>query len=53
MWSSMEKNQTQTIDSNIKQYEEVRILTAGKDEDYTNGCLLDYHYIKNHYRIID
>ena len=23
-----------------------------KDEDYTTGCLLDYHYIKNNYRFI-
>ena len=34
------------IDSNIKQYEEIRKLTTGKGEDYTNGCLLDYDYIK-------
>ena len=25
-------------------------LTTGLGEDYTNGCLLDYDYIKNHYR---
>ena len=23
-----------------------------KGEDYTTGCLLDYDYIKNHYRLI-
>ena len=28
------------IDSDIKQ--ELRKLTAGKGEDYTTGCLLDY-----------
>ena len=27
-------------------------LTTGLGEDYTNGCLLDYDYIKNHYRSI-
>ena len=32
----------QTIYSNIKRYKEISKLTTGKDEDYTNGCLLDY-----------
>ena len=26
--------------------------TTGQGEDYTIGCLLDYEYIKNHYRLI-
>ena len=42
----------QPIDSDIKQYEEIRKLTTGQGEDYTTGCLLDYEYIKNHYRLI-
>ena len=42
----------QPIDSNTKQYEEIRKLKTGQDEDYTTGCLLDYDYIKNHYRLI-
>ena len=33
-------------------YEEIRKLTTGKSEDYTTGCLLDYEYTKNHYRLI-
>ena len=41
----------QPIDSDIKQYEEIRKLITGRDEDYTTGCLLDYEYIKNHYRL--
>ena len=28
------------------------MLTTGQGEDYTTGCLLDYDYTKNHYRII-
>ena len=43
----------QTIDSNIKRYEEIRTQTTGKDEDYTTGCQVDYDYIKNHYRLLD
>ena len=42
----------QEIDSDIKQYEEIRKLTTGQGEDYTTGCLLDYNYIKNHYKSI-
>ena len=40
----------QAIDLDIKQYKEIRKLTLG--EDYTTICLLDYDYIKNHYRLI-
>ena len=39
----------QPIDCDIKQYEEIRKLTTGQDEDCTAGCLLDYDYIKNQY----
>ena len=42
----------QPIDSDIKQYEEIGKLTTVQAEDYTTGCLLDYDYIKNHYRLI-
>ena len=42
----------QAIDSDIKRYEEIRKLTRGQGDDYTTGCLLDYDYTKNHYRLI-
>ena len=38
--------------SHIKWYEEIRKLTTGQGEDYTTGCLLDYDYIKNHYKLV-
>ena len=41
----------QAIDSDIKRYEEIRKLKTRQGED-TTGCLLDYDYIKNHYRLI-
>ena len=41
-----------TIDSDTKQYKEIRKLTTRQGEDYTNVCLWDYNYIKNHYRLI-
>ena len=41
------------IDSNVKQYEEIRKVTTGQGEDYVTGCLLDCDYIKNHYRLTE
>ena len=49
----MEKNfSDQAIDSDIKRYEEIRKLTTEEGGNYTTGWLLDYNYIKNHYRLI-
>ena len=42
----------QPIDSDIKRYEEIRKPTTGQSEDYTTGYLLDYDYVKNHYKLI-
>ena len=42
----------QPIDSDMKRYKEIRKLTTGQCEDYTIDCLLDYGFIKNHYRLI-
>ena len=39
----------QAID--IKRYEEIRKSTTRQGEDYITGCLLDYDYIKNHFRL--
>ena len=42
----------QEINSDIKQYEQITKLTIGQGEYYTTGCLLDYDYIKNNYRLM-
>ena len=42
----------QPIDSDIKRYEEIRILTTEQGKYYTTGCILDYDCIKNLYRRI-
>ena len=42
----------QPIDSNLKQYEEIRKLTTGPGVYYTTVWLLVYDYIKTHYRLI-
>ena len=42
----------QPINSNIKTYENIRKIATGQGDDYTTGCLLDYPYFKNHYKMI-
>ena len=42
----------QSINGLIKQYDETKKIATGKGDDYTTGCLLDYKYFKNHYRLI-
>ena len=36
----------------IKQYDELRKESAGQGGDYTTGCLLDFAYFKENYRLI-
>ena len=33
-------------------YDNIRKVTIDRGDDYTTGCLLDYHYFKDHYQII-
>ena len=42
----------QPINSMIKTYENIRKITVGQGNDYTNGCLLHYKYFKKHYKMI-
>ena len=35
-----------------KTYENIIKITTGQGDDYTTGCLLDYPYFKNHYKMI-
>ena len=42
----------QAIGSDIKRYKETSKLATGQGEDGIPGCLLDYEYIKSHYRLI-
>ena len=42
----------QPINDLIKQYDEIRKISTGQDDDYTTGCLLDFAYFKKIYRLI-
>ena len=42
----------QSINDLIKQYDKVRKIPTGQGDDYTTGCLLDYVYFKDDFRLI-
>ena len=42
----------QPINDSIRQYGEVRKISTGQGDDYTTGCLLDFVYFENIYRLI-
>ena len=42
----------QPINDIIKQYDEIRKVSTGYGDDYATGCLLDYAYFKDNYRLI-
>ena len=36
----------------MRTYDNIRNIAAGQGDDYTTGCLLDYNYFKEHYKMI-
>ena len=42
----------QPISSDIKTYENIRKIVTGQADHYTTGCLLDYPYFKEGYKMI-
>ena len=42
----------QPINNMNNTYKNIRKITAGKEDDYTTGCLLDYSYFKENYKMI-
>ena len=36
----------------VKTYENIRKITLGQGDDYATGCLSDYSYFKNYYKMI-
>ena len=42
----------QPIDSMAKTYENIREIAMGQEDDYTSGCLLNYTYFKENYKMI-
>ena len=42
----------QPIKNNKATYENIRKIATGQGDDYTTGCLLDYQYIKDNYKML-
>ena len=42
----------QPIKDNKVTYENIRKIATGQGDDYTTGCLLDYTYFKDCYKMI-
>ena len=42
----------QPIKNDKTTFENIRNVGTGKGNDYTTGCLLDYAWFKNYYRMI-
>ena len=42
----------QPRNNNLKTNENIRKIATGQGDYYTAGCLLDYSYFNNHYKII-
>ena len=42
----------QPVKNNKATYENIRKIATGKGDDYTTGCLLDYSYFKENYKMI-
>ena len=42
----------QPVKNNEVTYENIRKIATGQGDDYTTGCLLDYIYFKNYYKMI-
>ena len=42
----------QPTNNKNKTSENIREIATGKGDDYTTGCLLDYPYFKDHYKMI-
>ena len=42
----------QPIKNDKTTYENIRKIATGQGDDYTTGCLLDYAYFKNYYKMI-
>ena len=42
----------QPITNDLRTYDNIRKTATGQGDDYTTGCLLDYHYFKEQYKLI-
>ena len=49
----MEKTFLINVKDNKVTYRNLRIIATGQGDDYTTGCLLDYPYFKDSYKMLE
>ena len=42
----------QPVKNDMRTHAKLWIIATGQGDDYTKGCLLEYHYFKKHYKMI-
>ena len=42
----------QPVKCSVRTYDNIRKIATGQGDDYTTGCLLDYDYFNNYYKMI-
>ena len=42
----------QPVKSDLRTYDKIQNIATGQGDDYTIGCLLDYSYFDNYYKMI-
>ena len=42
----------QLVRNNLRTYESIRKIETGQRDDYATGCLLNYDYFKDYYKMI-
>ena len=52
LWLIVKTFIDQPINNTTKTYENIRKIATGQGDDYTTSCLLDYSYVKDHYKMI-
>ena len=40
------------LKNNLITYNNIQKIAIGQGDDYTTGCLLDYNYFNNYYKVI-
>ena len=52
LWLTEKNAFDQPIKNDKITYQNIRKIDTGQGDDYTTGCLLDYAYFKNYYKMI-
>ena len=42
----------QPVKYNLRTYDNIKKIATGQGDDYTTGCLLDYQYFEEYYKLI-